>query len=1140
MKHRKILTKAISMLCILGMMTAWVPNIPAAAETTQGSIMIDTKTYTMAPGNVYTYKITLNGAAADDVTTVSSRPNIATVKEVSRAVVNGKTEMKFNITGIRASSDPVTISSSVMGTHASVKVMVLSGVKAYGTAGRVISYFPIIDPTQPVSFSLDTASYTFDAAGKTYQFLAKVSPKTMEPTVSSSDSSVAGISLLSAADSRGYLYEIKALKAGTATISVSLGGITKTLPVTVNGTSPTPTNVPFSLDTASYTFDTVGKAYQFLAKVSPKTDTPTVSSSDSSVVGISLKSAADARGYLYEIKALKAGASIISVTLGGVTKSFPVTVQGASPTTNFTLDTASYTFSGTGRTYQFLAKLSSKTSAPAAATSDSSVVSITLANAGDARGYLYEMKSLKPGTATVWVAIDGTIKSLPVTVSNSDTPPEPTVSFRLDTASYTFDSVGKAYQFLALVSPKTDTLPTASSSDSSVAGVSLVNANDTRGYLFEISALKAGTSTISVTLGSVTKTLPVTVKDSGTPATSFTLDTSNYTFDVTGKTYQFLAKVSPKPSSTPTAVSSNPAIATVRLANANDTRGYLFEIASMGIGSATISVTVDSVTKTLPVSVTAAGTIYVKTTDSVNLRSGPGTSYSVIRTLASGTIATVLDASNAQWTKVQTSDGTVGYVSSDYIQVVSDSTSSLSLSNTDGTVPVGKTFYITATTTPSNAVVTWQSSNAAVATVSNGFIYAVAPGTAVITASSGTKSQTCNVTVTEAEPVKAAYASPNIAAVNSAVQLIAITDSTRDSVRFVVEMNNGSTKTFTATSYTSEVSNNTGLATNNTRVWIASTTFPETGTYSVTAYSSKNGVMSSTGVVTSAYVGSTSDFTTSTVEARRASDQILNNIGRWEGYSSAVYADTLAYNIPTLGYGHVIYPGNTFYNNLTQREAFAQLLNTVNNGSYTSEVNKFIINNNVKTNQNQFDAMVSFSYNVGSGHWNNDDEFDLKTMMLNAVVPPTITGSGLPATSSFNTSVYSQASRSSSVVAQICLGAPLTVTQINYNPANKTNWYKVKLTDGHEGWMNGAFVKFDASVNAVCDLNYVDSVEFGTELLLWNRAGGKAVLGLLYRRLGEAKIFSFGNYAEATPGNANYHHNTYGYRYPSSLAQYEE
>ena len=56
------------------------------------------------------------------------------------------------------------------------------------------------------------------------------------------------------------------------------------------------------------------------------------------------------------------------------------------------------------------------------------------------------------------------------------------------------------------------------------------------------------------------------------------------------------------------------------------------------------------------------------TADALRLRSGPGTQYDQVATLLKGATLTVLDTSNAVWTKVQTANNLTGYVSNEYIQ----------------------------------------------------------------------------------------------------------------------------------------------------------------------------------------------------------------------------------------------------------------------------------------------------------------------------------------------------------------------------------------------------------------------------------------------------------------------------------------
>ena len=51
------------------------------------------------------------------------------------------------------------------------------------------------------------------------------------------------------------------------------------------------------------------------------------------------------------------------------------------------------------------------------------------------------------------------------------------------------------------------------------------------------------------------------------------------------------------------------------------------------------------------------------TTDYINLREGAGASYKAVTTISKGSTLKVLDNSNAQWTKVQASNGKQGYCS---------------------------------------------------------------------------------------------------------------------------------------------------------------------------------------------------------------------------------------------------------------------------------------------------------------------------------------------------------------------------------------------------------------------------------------------------------------------------------------------
>lgn len=87
----------------------------------------------------------------------------------------------------------------------------------------------------------------------------------------------------------------------------------------------------------------------------------------------------------------------------------------------------------------------------------------------------------------------------------------------------------------------------------------------------------------------------------------------------------------------------------------------------------------------------------------------------------------------------------------------------------------------------------------------------------------------------------------------------------------------------------------------------------------------------------------------------------LQLIERSEGFSSSVYNDVAG--IPTIGYGHRVLPDESFPNGITQAQAQAILANDVRNAE--AAVQRLVT---VPLTQNQFDALVDFTYNLGSAN----------------------------------------------------------------------------------------------------------------------------------------------------------------------------
>ncbi len=107
----------------------------------------------------------------------------------------------------------------------------------------------------------------------------------------------------------------------------------------------------------------------------------------------------------------------------------------------------------------------------------------------------------------------------------------------------------------------------------------------------------------------------------------------------------------------------------------------------------------------------------------------------------------------------------------------------------------------------------------------------------------------------------------------------------------------------------------------------------------------------------------------------KAGQDCIDLIKKCEGFSQYKYWD---YSQWTIGYGTGVSSGE-YPNGITEKEA-EELLKTAL-GTYEGYVNKFADKYNVNLKQNQFDALVSLSYNMGN-IWNVYEDFDLKTYVI--------------------------------------------------------------------------------------------------------------------------------------------------------------
>ena len=86
----------------------------------------------------------------------------------------------------------------------------------------------------------------------------------------------------------------------------------------------------------------------------------------------------------------------------------------------------------------------------------------------------------------------------------------------------------------------------------------------------------------------------------------------------------------------------------------------------------------------------------------------------------------------------------------------------------------------------------------------------------------------------------------------------------------------------------------------------------------------------------------------------------LDFIKAREGFSGRAYADGAG--LATIGYGHKLRPGEAYPDGITEANALLLLVQDI--AAATAAVSRLVT---VELGQAQFDALVSFAFNVGTG-----------------------------------------------------------------------------------------------------------------------------------------------------------------------------
>ena len=222
-----------------------------------------------------------------------------------------------------------------------------------------------------------------------------------------------------------------------------------------------------------------------------------------------------------------------------------------------------------GKTYGFLIYSDVRIGIPKVYVEDSSIASVRVTDANDNRGYYCNITGLKEGETTLIAEMGGAKIEQKISFEG------PEMSFSREI----HDKAGKTYGFL-IYSDVRIGIPKVYVEDSSIASVRVTDANDNRGYYCNITGLKEGETTLIAEMGGAKIEQKISFEG---PEMSF----SREIHDKAGKTYGFLI-YSDVRIGIPKVYVEDSSIASVRVTDANDNRGYYCNITGLKEGETTL------------------------------------------------------------------------------------------------------------------------------------------------------------------------------------------------------------------------------------------------------------------------------------------------------------------------------------------------------------------------------------------------------------------------------------------------------------------------------------------------------------------------------------------------------------------------
>ena len=558
---------------------------------------------------------------------------------------------------------------------------------------------------------------------KTSIELVKGNSETLVATINPSDATDKTISWKSSnsnvatVDNNG---KVLAKNGGTATITVTASGKTATCAVTV--TVPV---TAISLNQSSITV-AQGNTYDLIATITPSDAT------NKTITWTSTKENIATVNQNGRVTAVSGGEAVIRAAIGDVYAECTVVVT--VPVSSVSLNKSELAMVK-GETYTLTATVNPDNATDKTVTWKSSNSSVATVENGTVTAKM-------SGVATITASSGGKSATCSVTVTT------PVTSVSLD-RSYVSLEEEQTTTLVATVSPNDADNKTVTwiSSDASVAKVNSYGL---------VTALKEGQAIITASAGTLSASCTVNVSKKIIPVTSVTLSKTSLSM-IKGEATTLTATVKPD-DATDKSVSWSSSDATIASVDQNGkvtalaggsvtiraAAGEKYATCAVNITVPVSSVSLDQSTLSLIKGESATLTATVNPSDATNKTVSWSTSNSSVATVINGVVKAI--GGGSATITVNASGKTAICAVTVTVPV-----SSISLDKSSVKLKQSETVQLSATVGPNDATdktVTWTSSDMTIATVdASGLVKAIKEGTVVITAKAGTKTATCNVSV---------------------------------------------------------------------------------------------------------------------------------------------------------------------------------------------------------------------------------------------------------------------------------------------------------------------------------------------------------------------------------------------------------